>query len=87
MIVSEQTSSIGSTLNKHLTLVRMLFVLMQRNRQNSSQSLINNGEFKFNFNKIEPKLNSKVKYFWNWQIEERVNPHSQFCAHKPRFRP
>ena len=82
-----QTNFIVSVLYYHLILVRILFILIQRNRQNGSHYWMNYNEFKFYFNKIDSKLIAKVKASWACQTKERVNPHSQLCAHKPRFRP
>jgi hypothetical protein len=87
MIFVAQTNFIVSTLYYHLTLVRMLIILMQGNRQKGSHYWINCSEFKFYFNNMESKLIAKVKTSWACQTKERVNPHSQLCAHKPRFRP
>ncbi len=71
----------------HLILVRMLFILMQENRDYDSYYLLNRSEFKYYLNKIESNLAEKMKRPWTCQTKERVNPHSQFCAYNSRFRP
>lgn len=87
MIFVAQTNFIVSTLYYHLTLVRILFVLRQKNGYYGAYNLMSYSEFKVNFNKIGFKLTEKMKVLRICQTEERVNPHSQLCAHKPRFRP